>query len=97
VTVENEKEIVFDIKEDAEFITKYDLKIYDYENKKYINKELHKFEVQMMSIMTNKLENISVEISGIKSLLIEMLFGIIGAIIGGIILLFVGAVISGVI
>lgn len=89
----NETEVVFDVKEDTDFVTKYDLKIYDYENKKYINKELHKFEVQMMSIMTNKLENISLEISGIKTLLIEMLLGIIGSII----LLIIGVLVSGVI
>lgn len=89
----NETEVVFDVTEDTDFVTKYDLKIYDYENKKYINKELHKFEVQMMSIMTNKLENISLEISGIKTLLIEMLLGIIGSII----LLIIGVLVSGVI
>ena len=93
MTVENEADVILHIKEDMNYVTKYDLKIYDYENKKYINKELHKFEVQMMSIMTSKLKHISMEISGIKTLLIEMLFGIIG----GIILLFVGAIFSGLI
>ena len=89
----NETEILFDVKEDTDFVTKYDLKIYDYENKKYINEELQKFEVQIMSIMTSKLENISMEISGIKTLLIEALLGfIVSALI-----IFIGALFTGVI
>lgn len=90
---EVEKHVLFDVDDDTEYITKYDLKIYDYENKKYINNELHKFEVQMISFMTNKLENISLEISGIKSLMIQMLFGMIGSFF----ILFISAIFLGVI
>lgn len=79
--------------DDSEFVTKYDLKIYDYESKEYIKTELHDFEVQMLSVMTGKLENISMEIGNIKTLLIEMLIGIIGSII----LLFISALFFGVV
>lgn len=95
-------------KDNADFITKYDLKIYDYETKKYIHNEMisiqsyissiindftscYRTELSDMSVsMDTKLDTISKEISGIKTLLIEALLGMVASMF----IVFLGIVVA---